>query len=89
MVTVRPRGIPERKYTRREPGRDGQFHRKLARLIELRRAGRTDAQIALLAGMSPTLLSRLLNGYTNDIRLSTLTAILDAIGSTLAEFERS
>lgn len=41
------------------------------------------------AGLSPQFLSRTLNGYTNDIRLSTLTAILNVLGSDLAEFERS
>lgn len=62
---------------------------KLKRLVESKRKGRTDAEIAEAAGMRPGALSRLLNGGVPDPRLSTITSVLKAIGSNLCEFERA
>lgn len=65
------------------------FHAKLSRLVDRKRKGRTDAEIAEAAGISKQAFSRLLNGGVPDPRLSTLAAVLKAIGATLAEYERA
>lgn len=69
--------------------RDGRFHRKLARLVERHRGGLSDTQIAMRAGISNEHLSRLLNGHHSDVRLSTLEAILQAVGATLRDYHEA
>lgn len=64
-------------------------HIKLSRLVDRKRKGRQDAEIAEAAGMTPGALSRLLTGRVADPRLSTLKRVLDAIGATLSDFDRA
>lgn len=68
---------------------DDAFPAKLSRLIDAKRKGRTDAEIAEAAGMSPAALSRLLTGGVPDPRLSTLLRVLKALGASLADYERA
>lgn len=62
---------------------------KLKRLVDRKRKGRDYAEIAAAAGMSPAAFSRLLNSGIADPRISTITAILKAIGATLADYEKA
>ena len=65
------------------------FHEKLSRLVDRKRKGRSDADIAKESGMSPAAFSRLLGGGVPDPRLSTLRAILKALDATLCHFEKA
>jgi len=80
-----------RKHGKADPAdpKNDPVHDKLSRLIDRKRKGRTDEQIAEAAGMTKQALSRLLRGKVPDPRLSTLMAVLKAINATLAEYERS
>lgn len=74
----------------KKPPDDPQaVHMKLGRLLEARRNGRMDAEIAKKAEMSPQAFSRMMGGGVPDPRLSTLTAILRAIGATLCDYEKA
>lgn len=70
------------------PAPDEPLAAKLRRLVEKRRKGRLDEQIAADAGMTPQQFSKLLTGYTPDPRYSTLRRVLDALGSSLCELEK-
>jgi DNA-binding phage protein len=71
-----------------DPAND-PVHVKLSRLIDRKRAGRTDAEIAHAAGIDKRALSRLLTGGVPNPTLGTLRNVLSAIGSTLCEYERA
>jgi transcriptional regulator with XRE-family HTH domain len=62
---------------------------RLRRLVNRKARGRTDAQIAELAGMSDRAFSRLMTGGVPDPRVSTIEAICQAVGATLCDYERA
>ena len=70
------------------PAPDEPLAAKLRRLVEKRRNGRLNEQIALEAGMSPQQFSKLLVGHTPDPRYKTLKRLLDALDSTFCELEK-
>jgi hypothetical protein len=76
----RPRPIPD--PTSRE------WHAKLGRLVERKRKGRTNAQIAIASGITPTFFGQVLSGKKSP-NLTTLMAILDALSATLTDFDRA
>lgn len=76
----RPRATPD------PTGQD--WHHKLSRLVERKRKDRTDAQIAALAGVTPTFLGQVLKGRKAP-NLLTLLAILKALPASLSELDRA
>jgi DNA-binding Xre family transcriptional regulator len=80
LALTRPTTMPRKKQP--EP-----FHATLKRMMAER--GYTIAQLARETGMAPQALGNIVRGNTDDIRLSTLTAILAAMGASLAEFEEN
>lgn len=71
----------------RSPG--DPIHYKLARLVDKRKKGRTDAEIADAAGITPTYLSRALSGEAGSMTLETLGRLLAAIDANLCDLEKS
>ena len=71
------------------PDPQDPFHVKLSRLVDSKRAGRTDGEIAVAAGMSASYFSRLITGDVSNPRFGTVQAILTALGASLSEFDRS
>lgn len=69
--------------------RDDSPGAKLRRIVDRKRRGRKDQEIARIAGMSPASFSRLLRGDIPNPRIATIEAVLRAIGATLAEYERT
>jgi len=65
------------------------FHIKLSRLLDAKRKGRTDVEIAEASGMTKQSFSRLLNGGVPDPRLSTIMGVLKAIGASLSDYDRA
>jgi DNA-binding phage protein len=65
------------------------YYLKLSRLLDAKRNGRSDYEIAETAGMTKQAFSRLMNGRIPDPRLSTITDVLKAIGATLCEYEKA
>lgn len=69
--------------------RDDSPGAKLRRLVEKKRRGREHQEIARDAGMSLSAFSRLIHGGIPNPRILTVTAVLKAIGATLAEYEKA
>lgn len=69
--------------------RDDSPGAKLRRLVDRKRRGREYQEIAEAAGMDPRAFSRLLKGRVPNPGILTITAILKAIGATLAEYEKA
>lgn len=82
---------PKRMARKRTPTKaeDDSPGARLRRLVNRKARNRTDAEIAEAVGMTRHSFSRLLTSTDADPKLSTITAILDEIGATLAEFERA
>lgn len=68
---------------------DRPLHEKLSALVDRRRKGRTDAEIAEAAGMSKSKLSQLLTGAIPDPRISTVKRLLDSLGLKFADLDRA
>lgn len=80
--------MARRKYpsSRRDPRID-PYHVKIRRLLDAKRQGRTDEEIAAAAGMSPSQFSQLTGGWIKDPRLSTILKLLHGIGATLSDYD--
>jgi transcriptional regulator with XRE-family HTH domain len=65
------------------------IHEKLRALVDARKGGRSDAEVAAAAGMSRQYFSNLMLGRIKDPRYSTVMAVLDAVGATLSDFDRA
>jgi transcriptional regulator with XRE-family HTH domain len=64
-------------------------HVKLRALIEARKGTRSDADIARDAGLSPSYFSQVKTGYIDNPRIKTVMQILDALGASLSDLDRS
>ncbi len=62
---------------------------KLRRLIDRKRKGRTDAEIAEAANMSPKALSRILLGQIPNPGIETIKTILDGIGLNFCDYDKA
>ena len=71
------------------PVPDEPLAAKLRRLVEKRRKGRRDDQIAADAGIPATTLSKLVNGHAKNPRYETLMAVLKALDATLCDLDRA
>lgn len=64
-------------------------HVRLKRVVDARKGYRTYTEIAEAAGMDKRVLSRILNGSVPDPRISTIEAILHAVGADLCDLEQA
>lgn len=65
------------------------FPEKLRRLVEAKRASRTDREIAQAAGISRQAFSEFLTGRNTNPKLQTLLRILKALDATLTDYDRA
>jgi hypothetical protein len=65
-----------------------EWHVKLARLVDRKRKGRTNAEIAQTAGMTPTFFGQVLNGRKSPNFVS-LTRILEVLPASLTDLDRA
>lgn len=86
-----PCAPPRRAVARKTPDTFpvGSVAYKLHRLLERKRKGREDQQIAEVAGMTPAMFSKFLTGRAENPSLKSLRKVLAAIGATLCEFDRA
>jgi DNA-binding phage protein len=68
---------------------DQSIPAKLRRLVDAKRKGRSDQEIAEAADMTPVKLSQVLTGAIGDPRFSTVHRLLKALPATLAEYDRA
>lgn len=66
-----------------------EFTAKLNRLLEAKRAGRTDTEIAREAGMKKQALFQLTSGDNANPKLNTLMRILKALDASLSDFDQA
>jgi transcriptional regulator with XRE-family HTH domain len=78
-----------RKTSDKPPAEFYPYAGKLRTLLDRKRRGRTDSEIAAAGGLSKQEFSRLLKGTIPDPRLSTVWAALRGIGATLCELDRA
>jgi DNA-binding phage protein len=88
-VLDRPKAGEMARKARPAPKEPDPYHVRLRRLVDARRGSRTYEEIAERAGMNKQALSRLLTGGVTDPRLSTLEAVLKAVGANLCDFEEA
>jgi DNA-binding phage protein len=71
------------------PGPPRAMHEKLRALVNARKGGRSDTEIAAAAGMDRRAFSRILLGHVPDPKISTILRILDAIDADLCDLEHA
>lgn len=71
----------------KQPG--DAWHLKLARLVDRKARGRTDAEIARAAGISPTYFGLILKAKAPEVSMATVLAILAQLDATLCDLDRA
>jgi transcriptional regulator with XRE-family HTH domain len=85
---TRDRAAVGRKARQPDPTSQA-LHDKLGRLIDRKRSGRTNAEIAEAAGISATHLNQILRGEKANPGVLTVQAILAALPATWSDYDRA
>lgn len=94
-LTMNPQSLGCKTMARKKSGqksndpKNDPLHEKLKRLLEEKRAGRTDTEIAEAAGMSRQALSQFMTGRNTNPKLQTLLRILKALDASLSDYDRA
>jgi transcriptional regulator with XRE-family HTH domain len=89
MQTAGPGLMAKKQANPPEPAVLDPLHKRLKRLIDARRGDRSDADIAREARLSPSYFSQVKTGYIDNPRIKTVMQILDALGASLSDLDRS